>query len=199
MLSSLFKNISSEPLPPPVADLLANPEQVKTRYPLGRGPRWRTSRAWARPGDNPSAAFYRMYEFLVVGWTVALRNEFEYFCVAHPDWAVADLPDPADERDPARYAVLAGLTELMCESFNRRVEHGLPRDAPAIVEDWEELARRPKVFEKVPEWAKKVEPLAEVLRIPDHEGALVEADDPEVCEPLKKLNVLVRHPHIHFV
>ena len=140
-----------------------------------------------------------MYEFLVVGWTVPFRNELEYFCTKHPDWAVADIPDPADERDAARYALLAGITRLLCESFNRRIELGLPRDAPPIIEDWEELARRPKVLERAPAWADKVRPVPEVVSIPDSEGRYVTADDPEACESLKKLNILIPQPHIHFV
>ena len=43
----------------------------------------------------------------------------------------------------------------MCDSFNRRIGLGLPRDAPAIIEDFEELQACPKVYEEPPEWAKR--------------------------------------------
>jgi hypothetical protein len=192
-MACFFTQLLSEPLPPPIARLLANSDQVKPRPRISRRLLPFTAQ------DNPSASFYRMYEYLIAGKTMPLRNEFEYFCVKHPDWAIVDLPDPADTRDPARYAVLAAMTHLLCEAFNRRVELGLPRDAPPIVEDWEELARRPKVLERVPAWADKVEPLVRVLRVPDPEGNYVEADDPEVCRPFKRLNILIPQPHIHFV
>ncbi|KAF8910123.1 hypothetical protein CPB84DRAFT_1764668 [Gymnopilus junonius] len=79
------------------------------------------------------------------------------------------LPDPrnlasrssSESHDPdahLRYTVLAILTRIMCDSFNRRVELGLPRDAPAIIEDFDELQARPKVYDEPPEWAKLVQP-----------------------------------------
>ena len=37
---------------------------------------------------------------------------------------------------PSQGAVLAVLTQLVCASFNRRIERGLPRDAPAIAIDF---------------------------------------------------------------
>ncbi|KIY43951.1 hypothetical protein FISHEDRAFT_67696 [Fistulina hepatica ATCC 64428] len=192
--------MGSNPLPPSVNSLLANRAQVLQRYPRGSFSRWRTSRRSLFPSqDNATASFYRLYEFVVVGWTIQLRNELEYFCTSHPDWAVGNLPDPADAQDPVRYALLAGLSHLMCEAFNRRIELGLPRDAPAIVIDWEELKSRPKVLERVPDWAERVPPLAEAVRIPDEKGNFVDADDPEVCTPLAKLNIIMPYPHIHFI
>ncbi|TFK54709.1 hypothetical protein OE88DRAFT_948755 [Heliocybe sulcata] len=197
LLSSYF----SEPLPPSIDSLLNQREKVRQRFPPSHRSPWRMSRRAVlfSTGDTALACFYRIYQFIVVDWNVALRNELEYFCIMNPDWAVADLPDPADTQDPARYAVLAGITYLLCEAFNRRIELGLPRDAPPIVEDWEELARRPKVLERVPAWAQRVPPLENVLRIPNSKGRYVEEGGPEVCEPFRKLNILMHQPHIHFV
>ncbi|KAI0692016.1 hypothetical protein C8T65DRAFT_670149, partial [Cerioporus squamosus] len=56
----------------------------------------------------------------------------------------------------------------MCASFNHRIALGLPRDAPAIILDWDEVQGRPKVFEEPPEWARRVKPLEEKVFIPDH-------------------------------
>jgi len=71
------------------------------------------------------------------------------FATEHPDWTVANLQDPTDP-DPLRYAILAVLTLLMCQAFNRRIDLGLLRDAPPIVQDWYELQARPKILETVP-------------------------------------------------
>ena len=104
-----------EPLPPSVDDLLADRDTVHRRYPITFPYKWRTSClppsffarfTGSRRPDTPSASFYRLYEFFVISWNVQFRNELEYFCSAHPDWAVADLPDPADP-DPRRYVILA--------------------------------------------------------------------------------------------
>ncbi|KIJ57805.1 hypothetical protein HYDPIDRAFT_171532, partial [Hydnomerulius pinastri MD-312] len=143
-------------------------------------------------------SFYRIYEFFVLDWNVAFRNELEYFCCSHPDWSVCDLPDPEDH-DPLRYAVLAVLTRLMCTSFNRRVELGLPRDAPPIIEDFEELQARPKVFERPPEWAERVTSLRERVIIPDAEGNELTEDDPHISEEFRTMNIIAPTPHIHFI
>ncbi|KAH0585987.1 hypothetical protein J132_01256 [Termitomyces sp. J132] len=191
----------SEPLPPTINDLLVRRNELWSCFPASRASEWRVSR---RPllftkTDSPSASFYRMYQFLILNWTVPFRNELEYFCIMHPHWAIADLPDPKDTKDPTRYAALAGMAYLLCDAFNRRIELGLPRDAPPIVEDWEELARRPKVLECVPQWAKKVAPLPTMSYIPGENGQTVDEDDTEVCERLKKFNLIMRQPHIHFI
>ncbi|KAJ7770916.1 hypothetical protein DFH07DRAFT_805690 [Mycena maculata] len=63
-------------------------------------------------------SFYRIYQFFsVLDWTIALRNELEYFCCIYLDWAVAALPEPAGA-DPLRAAILAVLTQLMYYAFN---------------------------------------------------------------------------------
>ena len=149
--------------------------------------------------DTTSASLYRMYEFLVADWTTQLRNELEYFCCEQPSWAVFNIPDPMDHADPLRYAILAVLTKLMCVAFNRRVDHGLPRDAPAIIEDFEEIAARPKVYERPPEWALRVPPLAIMVFVPDETERTLGVDDEDVSMEFRKMNIIMREPHIHFV
>jgi len=73
---------------------------------------------------TPSASFYHLEQFFVIKWNVQFRNELEYFCRDHPDWAVADILDPADP-DPLRYVILAVLTRLMCQAFSYRIDIGL--------------------------------------------------------------------------
>ena len=197
----------SEPLPPSVFELLADPNVVGQRYPRQAKRSWRHSRRmWPFSlRDTASASFYRMYEFLVVDRGIALREELEYFCVGHPEWTVRDLPQPMDaarddeSQNLTRYAVLAALVHIICDVFNRRIELGLPRDAPAIIEDWEELARRPKVYEEVPRWAREAGPLPEALRIPNAKGQFVEAGSAAACVRAKQMNILMHEPDVHFV
>ena len=198
----------SEPLPPSLSELLVDRDKARARYPIQCPFDWRISRvskssiisrlSGNRRPDSPSASFYRIYEFFVLGWTTAFRNELEYFCCSHPDWSVSALPDPIDP-DPTRYAVLAVLTQLMCASFNRRIERGLPRDAPAIIIDFAALRARPKVYERPPGWAGHVVALEEKVFIPDAEGKELPEDDPEASEEFRAMNIIVQMPHIHFV
>jgi len=107
-----------------------------------------------------------------------------------------------------RYTILAVLTQLMCDSFNHRIELGLPRDAPAIIEDFAELQARPKVYEEPPEWAKRAllrgnVALAaapeEKVFIPNAEGRKLDEDDEEnVSREFKDVGVIVQMPHIHY-
>jgi hypothetical protein len=189
-----------EPLPPTINSLCTDPAQVATRFPRWRSRCWRHSRrVFGLPlgADNANAAFYRIYQFVITHNVILLRNELEYFCM-RADWAVENLPDPADP-DPTRYAALAAVTELLCDAFNRRVALGLPRDAPPIVEDWAELASRPKIYERRPAWAQRVPPAPNAVRVPDENGAYIEDDDLQVCEAFKRLNIIIHHPHIHFI
>jgi hypothetical protein len=89
----------------------------------------------------------------------------------------------------------------MCDSFNRRIGLGLPRDAPAIIEDFEELGARPKVYEEPPEWAKRVlgKALAETVFIPNAVGRTLHEDGEDVSKEFKDVGVIVQMPHIHFV
>ncbi|KAG7089405.1 hypothetical protein E1B28_011093 [Marasmius oreades] len=199
---------SIEPLPPSVSELLANSSKLRARYPSNTARQWRRSRirpplafrllGTASYADTPTAAFYRIYEFLVTNHNIHFRNELEYFCCSHPNWSISSLPDPKDP-DPLRYAILAVLTKLMCDSFNRRIGLGLPRDAPAIIEDFAELEARPKVYEEPPEWAKRVQALPEKVFIPNVEGKKLDEDHEDVSEEFKAMNIIVQMPHIHFV
>ena len=87
----------------------------------------------------------------------------------------------------------------MCDAFNRRVELGLPRDAPAIILDFEELQARPKVYEEVPDWTKQCKALAETVYLPNAEGVIPESEDENISEEFKRMNIIVQMPHIHFV
>ncbi|KAM6493969.1 hypothetical protein JOM56_010330 [Amanita muscaria] len=189
-------------LPPTVSDILADPSRVRTRYPRSRVSPSLFSRLLGRTHpDTPSASFYRLYEFLVLGWNIKFRDELEYFCRSHPDWAISSIPEPMDDAnpDPVRGAILAVLTQLMCDAFNRRIQYGLPRDAPPIVTDFDELAARPKVFEETPEWAKRVKPLDGRFYIPNRDGKLLNWNDEDVSEEFKAMNIIVQAPHIHFI
>ncbi|KAF8335374.1 uncharacterized protein EI90DRAFT_3048094 [Cantharellus anzutake] len=199
-----------EPLPPTVSDILADCSCARARYTATHPSSYRRSRVPPRLlsrllggsyPDTPSASFYRLYEFFILDWNVQFRNELEYFCCAHPGWAVSSLPDPAyaDDADPVRLAVLAVLTQLMCAAFNRRIATGLPRDAPAIVLDFSELEARPKVFEETPDWAKRVRPLDEKIYIPNKDGQMLKENDEDVSEEFKAMNIIVQMPHIHFI
>ncbi|KZT00542.1 uncharacterized protein LAESUDRAFT_536937 [Laetiporus sulphureus 93-53] len=197
----------AEPLPPSLSELLAERSKACARYPIDFPHQWRTSRATPSllsrllgrsPPDTPLASFYRIYEFFVLEWTTAIRNELEYFCGTHPDWSISALPDPADP-DPVRYATLAVLTRLMCDAFNRRIELGLPRNAPAIILDFEELQARPKVYERPPAWAERVPPLAERVFIRDAQGNAPVEGESDISEEFETMNIIVRMPHIHFI
>ena len=228
MSASLPMTTTTEPLPPSVTDLLAHASTIRAQYPSHLAHQWRRSNMQPpllsrlflkNKDDTPSASFYRIYRFFVLHDNINFRNELEYFCCSHPSWSVSSLPDPAaaaapaaadsSPSDPVRYTILAVLTQLMCDSFNRRIELGLPRDAPAIIEDFAELQARPKVYEEPPEWAKRAllrgnVALAaapeEKVFIPNAEGRKLDEDDEEnVSREFKDVGVIVQMPHIHFV
>ena len=189
-------------LPPTVSDILADSSRGCTRYA-----RLRISLSFffrllgCTRCDTPLLSFYRLYVFLVRGWNIKFREELEYFCCSHPDWAISSIPEPMDvaNRDPVRRVILAVLTQLMCDAFNRRIEYGLPRDTPPIITDFAELAARPKVFEETPEWAKRVKPLDETFYIPDRDGKVLDGNHEDVSEEFKAMNIIVQTPHIHFI
>ncbi|KAF9477559.1 hypothetical protein BDN70DRAFT_784137, partial [Pholiota conissans] len=142
-----------EPLLPNVEDLTAHRDKFSTCFFLtSRLSQWHILRRLLRypTKDTATACFYRIYQFAILDWNMLFRNALEYFCVSHPQ-ALAGLYDSTDTKDPARYAA---MTYLLVDSFNRRIELGLPRDAPPILEDCEELARRPRVLERVPMWRR---------------------------------------------
>ncbi|KAJ4136400.1 hypothetical protein NW768_004013 [Fusarium equiseti] len=116
-------------------------------------------------GKTPIASLYRMYEYLVVGYTFGLRSEIEYFF--NQPWSVKSIPDPEDP-DPARYAILAVLTHYLVKAFNRLIERGLPRGCPAIIDPDTEARLRSQevVLEQQPSWVKSVHRLKEPFKIP---------------------------------
>jgi len=218
--------MATEPLPPTVPEILADASNIRARYPSHLAHQWRCSHIQppsnfklisrlflqprtASPRDTPAASFYRIYKFFVLHDNISFRNELEYFCRSHPEWPISSIPEPrtpnANNDDPSppdeqvRYTILAVLTRLMCDSFNRRIELGLPRDAPAIVEDFEELQARPKVYDEPPEWARQVPPLPEKVFIPNGEGRGLNEDDEDVSKEFKDVNIIVQMPHIHFI
>ncbi|TDL18594.1 hypothetical protein BD410DRAFT_493961 [Rickenella mellea] len=189
-LAYLFKRHPK--LPPPVHEILANPSSVHRRHPY----RYHPSRGNKHHLDTPLASLYRLYEFYIADDTISFRNEIEWFWNCHT-WPVHAIPDPADTKDPSRYAILGGLTEIMCMSFNRLINEGLPRDAPVVIGDFEELKARPKVIERPPEWLANVKPLTEKVFVPNGKGEVVKEE--EGSPVFKKWNIFIEHPHHYFV
>jgi hypothetical protein len=138
-----------------------------------------------------------MYEDIVLDDNIALRNDIEYF-FNHDDWAVAAIPNPRDD-DPRRYAILAVLPEFLVIAFNRLIEKGLPRGAPAILTDemLKELQAKPKVLETVPPWTLEVPRLEEILFIPNKNNE-TPGEDWRSSQFLAK-NIYCVQPHILFV
>lgn len=119
-------------------------------------------------------------------------------------WAVCDIPDPQDD-DPARYAFLACITYLLVESFNEKIKMSQARDMPGLLtlEQIEYYRTRPestKVYETVPEWAKRVPALPQTLVLPNHKGVRLNGLKDRKAEPaFKAKNILIREMHIHFM
>lgn len=80
-----------------------------------------------RDRDTPLRSLYRMHAWACACEEVAFGYEAQYF-YSHPEpeWRLENVPDPKDP-DPIRYAILAGLVEMMAVAFNDRLELGLPR------------------------------------------------------------------------
>ncbi|KAF2231805.1 hypothetical protein EV356DRAFT_418583, partial [Viridothelium virens] len=149
-------------------------------------------------GETPLAALYRMYEYLVLDDQLSLRDELRDFWHEGYSWPVVGIPDPKDP-NPARYAILAVMSKFLVDAFNRRIEHGLPRDTPMVVgpeECWKELLSRPKVYEKVPPWANRVPKLKNTLFLPDSRGTL--PDGNFISQRFREKNIFAWNPHIHF-
>lgn len=152
------------PPPPPPLELLAHRRHYN---------KWVTRRKYlAPPGEDdcPLYSLYRLYETVVLDRTIAMRNELEYFWNQH-EWPVSEIPDPKDDDEPARYAVLACITQMMVTAFNNNVRIGLPRDAPAIMtddqaEEFRNRTEEEKIWERAPGWAARVPSLKETLKIP---------------------------------
>lgn len=144
-------------------------------------------------GNTPLASLYRMYEYIVIGYNIGLRNEIEAF-FNHHTWPVSAIPDPKDP-DPQRYAVLAVLPYYLVMAFNRLIEIGLPRDSPFIItpEIEEELKSRERVLEEEPRWVLKVPRLEETLVIPRYTGEIPRENC--LSGPFAKMNIRAENPH----
>ncbi|KAJ3514625.1 hypothetical protein NM208_g15045 [Fusarium decemcellulare] len=186
---------SSDDRPPPPRELLTH----RTHYELPL-----LNRRVDPNEDSPIYALYRIYEHLVLDQHLELRNEIEAFWY-HADWAVVDIPDPCDP-DPDRYACLACIPALLCLAFNKRIEMGLPREAPPVfnqdmLDQWRAQERK---FESAPLWTDKVPQLDEVLIIPHWDNQerdfvpLKSFDCAEASKEFADKNILVWHPHVHF-
>jgi hypothetical protein len=143
--------------------------------------------------DTPLATVYRIYVAILGGRDLTLRNEIEYFWNQHR-WRVWDIPEPSSSVfDREQRAILATIPFLLVRAFNRLIDMGLPRDAPAIIDEelMEQLKSRPRVFEKVPKWAHLVQPLGTPLVIPDSNGGVPRnANDQRVDSDMRRKNIL---------
>jgi len=131
---------------------------------------------------------------------VSLSNYVTKLNTSSTDLTGACLrPDPRDPH-PARYAILYVLPYLIVPAFNRLISRGLPRDAPAIVDNFEEQEKRPRILEEVPAWCEEVPPLKDKLIIPSEDWELLANKDHELASPefLVK-NVLAFIHHTFFV
>ncbi|SMQ49248.1 unnamed protein product [Zymoseptoria tritici ST99CH_1A5] len=152
--------------------------------------------------DTALHCLYRIYEHLVLDDTIGYRNEIEYFW-HHRGWPVADIPDPKDS-DPARYAFLSGIPQLLVRAFNNNIGIGLARYTPAIIspEEAEALQKTPehlKNYETVPAWTLRVKPLSKVLSIPMMYGPDLQLPlDTELDLTFRKLNIRLGVPHVSF-
>ncbi|KAI1076415.1 hypothetical protein F5B20DRAFT_555978 [Whalleya microplaca] len=153
--------------------------------------------------DQPLYALYRIYEWIMVDHTINMRNELELFWWKR--WPVSSIPDPGEQGDSERYAVLSCIPALLVQSFNLRVEQGLRREEPHSILSLEEQlqwAASPKTFETEPPWTDKVPPLKERLHIPHSapmHPQLESFDDPLASAAFRKKNILIMQPHIHFI
>jgi hypothetical protein len=180
--------------PPTPEELLARPNVYRERL-FGRI--YRTPRGMKE--DTPLFSLYRLYEHLTLNDNVGLRNELEYFWYTR--WPVASISDPEDP-SRSRYAVLSAIPALLVESFNERINLGLPRKADSIVtrEELEQYQKEDKILETVPEWTNQVPPLEETLVIPhDNDEVLETFEDVRASAQLAAKNVLHWQPHIHFI
>lgn len=216
------------PLPfPPLA-----PEELFARRAEFYNTLIRRESSYPPASDTPLRCLYRIYEYIMNCMQIGYRNEFEYFCnrgtlpVAMPgdsentiSWLVSDIPDPQDP-DPARYAILAGITELLVTAFNKRIiTYNISRDEFTKKTMREKQKRYrwwarwlkdyqlpPLIPEEVPTWAKNVAPLKKPLLVPYwRRGEFVTPspdvmNDPDHVNPaFLPYNIYMLLPLIHFI
>jgi hypothetical protein len=180
--------------PPTPEELLAHPNLYRERLfqRVHRTPQGKSE-------DTSLFSLYRLYEHLTLNDNVGLRNELEYFWYAK--WPVASIPDPQDP-SKSRYAGLSAIPALLVESFNERINLGLPRKADSIIsrEELEQYQKEDKIFESVPEWTYQVPRLEETLVIPhDNDEVLGSFEDARASVQMAAKNILHWQPHIHFI
>lgn len=186
----------SSTLPPPPREILHGREVYE--IPI-------LQRRVDRDSDSPLAALYRLYEHIMLDQNIQMRNELEAFWFQQ-GWNVTDIPDPKDT-DPERYAVLAVIPALLILAFNKRIELGLPRHAPAIftLDQLDEWRAQVREYEKEPAWTESVPSCKEILRIPHWDNDAREFvtidgfEDNRASKEFKKKNILIWQPHIHFI
>lgn len=197
-LKCLWDKFSTDAYPvfpaPTPEELLAHPNLYRERLfqRVHRTPQGKSE-------DTSLFSLYRLYEHLTLNDNVGLRNELEYFWYAK--WPVASIPDPQDS-SKSRYAVLSAIPALLVESFNERINLGLPRKADSIIsrEELEQYQKEDKIFESVPEWTNQVPRLEETLVIPhDNDEVLGSFEDIRASVQLAAKNILHWQPHIHFI
>ncbi|KAJ5368700.1 uncharacterized protein N7496_008460 [Penicillium cataractarum] len=171
--------------PPTPEELLAKPSTYLYNLPqrIYRAPR-------DQQEDSPLFSLYRLYEHLPLNYNTGLRKKLEYFW--YTKWPVSSFPDPKDQ-SKSRYALLSGIPGLLVESFNERIQLGLPRKADCIVtrEELGRYQREERGFEVVTEWTRSVRRLEGTLVIRHEDGeVLTSFQDERVSEQLAEKTVL---------
>lgn len=162
--------------------------------------------------DAPLYALYRLYECFLLQDSIDMCNELEFFWWT--GWPVSSIPDPGEQGDPERYAVLACIPALLVASFNERIEKGQRRggthaaaDAAATATEVEPptttttTAAAAGRLEAEPAWTERVPPLETVLHIPHSQPdrpQLTSLDDPAASPEFRRKNILAVKPYIHF-
>ncbi|KAM3418050.1 hypothetical protein BST61_g6256 [Cercospora zeina] len=146
------------PLPPGPSVLLSNPREL-----------YYVQRPKDRKSDTPLRTIYRIYWALVMDDTIVMRNEIEYFWTRKEDaWVLCNIPRPPDQ-DLEQFAIVSAIPFFLAAAFNRLIELGLPRDSAKSIltsQELEALAKRPKVLERVPQWAEEAPALENPLYLP---------------------------------
>ncbi|KAF3941165.1 hypothetical protein ABW19_dt0205931 [Dactylella cylindrospora] len=147
-----------------------------------------------RPTADPLYSLYRLYSFLVLDWPEEIKFEVSHFWNNHR-WQLSKIPDPKD-KDPERYAILAGIVHILVLVFNYWIEIGPPRYYVSGYHNLDALITKPKVYETAPRWSERVPSLDKTLRLPSRDGTMVSDEDAYKCasEILLKWNILREDP-----
>ncbi|KAF2207123.1 hypothetical protein CERZMDRAFT_102620 [Cercospora zeae-maydis SCOH1-5] len=181
---TLSKSRSSKyPPPPGPSVMLSSPRNL-----------YYVQRPKHRKSDTPLRTIYRIYWAIVMDDTIIMRNEIEYFWTRkEASWVVCNVAKPPDQ-DLEQFAIISAIPFFLAAAFNRLIDLGLPRDSTKSIltsEELEVLAKRPKVFERVPQWAEQA------LYLPT-EG-LGTPQTTEQADPfMLQKNVWVHRLHVYF-